>query len=156
MNSVATYVAADTDTVVATTMTNATESGYHIGWQEHRIDDELINGGEPIRGGDGLAMADFDNDGQLDIVSVHEDSHHLRIAFNQGSADAWFNITVAQGTLVGAIEDVALGDINNDGWVDIVAACEDAHLVYFQNPGPEARSQRWPHLIPSATKHRGS
>ena len=156
MNSVATYVAADTDIVVAKTMTNATESGYHIGWQEHRIDDELINGGEPIRGGDGLAMADFDNDGRLDIVSVHEDSHHLRIAFNQGSADAWFNITVAQGAVVGAIEDVAVGDINKDGWIDMVVACEDAHLVYFENPGPQARTKTWPHLIPSAAQNRGS
>lgn len=147
---------ASPDDVVANTMTKLTQPAYYIGWQEHRIDDELINGGEPIRGGDGLAMADFDNDGQLDIVSVHEDSHHLRIAFKTGSSDAWFNITVAQGALVGAIEDVAVGDVNNDGWTDMVVACEDAHLVYFQNPGTQARSKPWPHLVPSATQNRGS
>ncbi|MGB1372265.1 MAG: FG-GAP repeat domain-containing protein [Aequoribacter sp.] len=156
INSVATYVAADEDGVVAKTMANATGSGYFMSWREHRIDDEGINGGEPIRGGDGLAMADFDKDGQLDIVSVHEDSHHLRIAFNKGTADTWLNITIAQGATVGAIEDVALGDINGDGWIDMVVACEDAHLAYFQNPGPQARSQLWPHLILSATRNRGS
>ena len=147
---------ANESSVVAKALTKATDSGAFINWREHRIDDEGINGGEPIRGGDGLAMADFDKDGQLDIVSVHEDSHHLRIAFNTGSSDAWFNITVARGALVGAIEDVAVGDVNNDGWTDMVVACEDAHLAYFQNPGPQARSKPWPHLVPSATQNRGS
>jgi hypothetical protein len=143
-------------TPIAEQMTLATQSDVHIGWKEHRIDDELINGGEPIRGGDGLAMADVDKDGHLDIVSVHEDSHHLRIAFNNGSSDDWLNITVARGALVGAIEDVVVGDVNNDGWIDMVVACEDAHLAYFQNPGAKARTQPWPHLIPSPTQNRGS
>ena len=143
-------------TPIAEKMALETQSGIHVSWIEHRIDDEKINGGEPIRGGDGLAMADFDNDGKIDIVSVHEDSHHLRIAFNNGSADVWFNITIAQGALVGAIEDVAVGDLNGDGWIDMVVACEDAHLAYFQNPGAQARTQPWPHLIPSLTQNSGS
>ena len=52
------------------------------------------------------------------------------------------------------MEDVALGDLNGDGWLDIVAACEDAHLVYFENPGIDHRAAPWPALIPGIAKGR--
>ncbi|MCB1686483.1 MAG: VCBS repeat-containing protein, partial [Pseudomonadales bacterium] len=130
--------------------------GAFISWVEHRIDDEGVNGGIAIRGGDGLEMADIDRDGYPDIVSVHEDSHHLRIAFGSADPDRWQHITVARGSIVGAIEDVAVGDLNGDGWLDLVAACEEAHLAYFQNPGAAARTADWPWLIPEAATGRGS
>ncbi|MFK7915104.1 MAG: FG-GAP repeat domain-containing protein [Pseudomonadales bacterium] len=147
-------VTADKPVTVANTASTArSANGAFISWAEHRIDDQGI-GGVAIRGGDGLKLADFDRDGRLDVVSVHEDSHHLRIAYATGTVDQWQHITVAQGRSVGAIEDVVVGDLNSDGWPDLVAACEDAHLVYFQNPG--LREAPWPRLIPSATQGRGS
>lgn len=130
--------------------------GRYISWQEHTVDDEKVNGGLSIRGGDGLAMADLDGDGYLDIVSVHEDSNHLRIAFGTADPDTWINITVAEGAEVGAIEDIAIGDIDGDGWPDLVAACEEAHLLYVQNPGKDFRSSRWDRIIPEITQGRGS
>ncbi|MEE2921392.1 MAG: VCBS repeat-containing protein [Pseudomonadota bacterium] len=140
---------------VADTPTRAqTPEGHYISWREHRIDDEGINGGVPIRGGDGLQMADIDGDGFADIVSVHEDSNHLRIAFGTADPDVWTSVTVAAGTEVAAIEDVAIGDLNGDGLLDLVAACEEAHLIYFQNPGD--RTAAWPSLIPPITQGRGS
>lgn len=57
---------------------------------------------------------------------------------------------------MGAIEDVAVGDLNGDGWVDVVAACEDAHLVYLQNPGANIREETWQSIIPTVTQNRGS
>ena len=82
---------------VADTPSNArTPAGEYISWREHRIDDEDL-GGVPIRGGDGLQMADVDRDGHLDIVSVHEDSNHLRIAFGSAGPDRWTLATVASG-----------------------------------------------------------
>ena len=142
---------------VADTPSSAvTPDGRFISWAEHLVDDEQINGGVPIRGGDGLVMGDIDRDGAMDIVSVHEDSHHLRIAFGSGDPDRWELVTVARGAEVGAIEDVAIGDINGDGWPDLVAACEEAHLAYFQNPGEAVRTRHWPRLIPQATRGRGS
>ena len=131
-------------------------AGRYISWREHLIDDEGINGGVPIRGGDGLQMADIDSDGYLDIVSVHEDSNHLRIAFGSAAPDRWTLITVGEGADVAAIEDVAVGDLNGDGWPDLVAACEEAHLTYFQNPGEDARTAPWPKVIPAITQDRGS
>ena len=57
---------------VADTPSTATApDGHYISWVEHRIDDEQINGGIPLRGGDGLVMADIDLDGFMDIASVH-------------------------------------------------------------------------------------
>ena len=142
---------------VADTPTQAvTKDGQFISWKEHLIDDERTNGGIPIRGGDGLVMGDVDRDGMMDIVSVHEDSHHLRIAFGTSDPDRWELVTVGQGDEVAAIEDVAVGDINGDGWPDLVAACEEAHLAYFQNPGRDVRTAHWPRLIPKVTQGRGS
>lgn len=133
-----------------------TRDGLYISWREHLIDDQQTNGGTAIRGGDGLAIADLDSDGFLDIVSVHEDSNHLRIAFGTGDHDVWVNVTIAAGDEVRAIEDVAIGDINGDGWPDLVAACEEAHLLYLQNPGKLARQETWPRMIPAITQGRGS
>ncbi|MFZ8932024.1 MAG: hypothetical protein ACO2ZC_12365, partial [Pseudomonadales bacterium] len=49
----------------------------YISWVEHIIDAEDVNGGVPIRGGDGLALGDLDGDGYEDIVTAQEDSNHL-------------------------------------------------------------------------------
>ena len=150
-------VAEPVSPTVAETLTQATApDGHYISWIEHLIDGPDRSDGAPIVGGDGLALYDIDQDGFMDVVSVHEDSHHLRIAFGSEDPDRWENVTIAQGALVGAIEDVAVGDLNEDGWPDIVAACEDAHLAYFENPGSNARSERWSSLIPEVTQNRGS
>lgn len=130
--------------------------GQYISWVEHLIDAEDVNGGEPIRGGDGLVMADLDRDGFLDIVSAQEDSNQLRVAFGSADPDIWELKTFAAGAIAGAIEDVAVGDLNGDGWLDIMAACEEAHLLYLENPGETAREADWAYLIPPMSEGRGS
>ncbi len=137
--------------------------GRYISWREHRIDDELQSG-VPLRGSDGLVVADLDRDGWPDIVSVHESDDvydgapegHIRIAFGSADPDRWFNVTLAEGPEAGAAEDVTIADFNGDGWLDVVAACELSHLIYFQNPGLNVRDGKWPRLIPSITLDRGS
>ncbi|MCZ6887113.1 MAG: VCBS repeat-containing protein [Gammaproteobacteria bacterium] len=150
---------------VADTPTRAqADNGQYISWREHIIDDQALSG-VPLRGSDGLVVADLDADGYLDIVSVHESDTtydgvprgHVRIAFGSNDPDVWTNITLGEGAEVGAAEDVVVADFNGDGHPDVIAACELAHLIYFQNPGPEqARNTPWQRVIPPITLNRGS
>ena len=144
------------------TLARATD-GQFISWREHVIDD-ASTGGADLRGGDGLVMADLDKDGFLDIVSVHESDGEydgkpdglIRIAFGSKNPDQWVVTTLANGAEAAAPEDVAVADMNGDGYPDIVAACELAHLIYFQNPGKDIRTRRWERIIPPITRDRGS
>ena len=141
---------------VAETPTEARAGdGRYISWVEHRIDDEEL-GGIAIRGGDGLRSADFDRDGYPDFVSVHEDSDHVRIAFGTADPDEWELVTLAEGAKVPAAEDADVSDLNGDGLIDVIVACEGGHFIYFQNPGETARSGEWPSVIPTVAARRGS
>ena len=140
-----------------------TQDGSFITWKEHIIDDSK-NGPADLSGSDGLAIADLDNDGFIDIVSVHESDTeydgklegYVRVAFGTADPTIWNNVTLASGDEAAAAEDVTINDFNDDGHLDIIVACELAHLVYFQNPITDVQSSSWQKLIPEVTKGRGS
>ncbi|MBQ76891.1 MAG: hypothetical protein CMQ20_17950 [Gammaproteobacteria bacterium] len=141
---------------VAKTLSRKTSNGLYISWKEHLIDDEAISG-IALRGADGLKVADLNGDSYLDIVSVHEDSSHVRIAFGTGDPLSWESCTLGEGDRVGAAEDISIADLNKDGLLDIVIAAELEHLIYFQNPGMKESSKcNWPSVIPAVTQGNGS
>jgi len=131
--------------------------GKYISWREHRIDDSDLAGFR-LGGADGLAITDLDRDGFPEVISVHEDSAHVRIAFGTDDPDRWISFTLAEGTdLVGKVEDVALGDLNGDDRTDIVVACEEeGHIVYFECPEMPREMKAWKPVILEATRGRGS
>jgi FG-GAP-like repeat len=144
-------------TPVSEQVSRATSAtGDYIAWREHRIDDEGLSG-IALRGADGLVLADIDGDGRQDVVSVHEDSNHVRIAFAASTFNRWDSITLAKGALVKEVEDVDVGDMDNDGDLDIVVAVESGGLVVFVNPGEDVRnSDKWLFYRPVNTLNRGS
>lgn len=146
--------------------------GSYISWREHLIDDAAALD-FVLSGGDGLVMADIDNDGFIDIVSVHESDSsydsanftpgfeappegHIRIAFGSADPDQWHNMTVAEGLDAAAPEDADVADLNGDGFVDILIAAELSHVLYLQNPGTGAQTAEWPRLKLPMTAGRGS
>ena len=134
--------------VVADTATAATlTDGTYISWKEHIIDDQDTSGGVRLRGSQSLQVADFDKDGHLDIVSAHRESSHIRIAFGSDDPGEWFRLSLAEGAEAGGVADVAVADLNADGFPDLVAACEKGHLLYLENPRGTVRGWRWRRMI---------
>lgn len=80
-----------------------------------------------------IATGDFDNDGDLEIVTVSRDD----ITIWRSTADPWqlwdaFNIGGFSGETGTA---VAVGDLDNDGWLDLVAGDNKSKVWCWQNDG---------------------
>jgi hypothetical protein len=76
---------------------------------------------------EGIAVADFDNDGNLDIVIANGGGQPDAVYHNTGSGNFALSALLAPSNG----RDVAVGDFNNDGNPDIAIAATSPNPVYF-------------------------
>jgi hypothetical protein len=76
---------------------------------------------------EGIAVADFDNDGNLDIVIANGGAQPDAVYHNTGSGNFVLSALLAPSSA----RDVAVGDFNNDGNADIAIAATSPNPVYF-------------------------
>lgn len=94
-------------------------------------------------GPNSVAVADFDRDGQPDLVTVNKDSDGYSLDFGPGDIRGYLQ----QGTLGDGPFDVAVGDFDGDGAQDFVSSnsgstflsvrrsvCEPAGTIQFSSP----------------------
>jgi hypothetical protein len=90
------------------------------------------------------AVADFDNDGWLDIFVGHEQSastdpadHHPSQLFHNNHDGTFTDLAVASGLdHLGFVKGTAWGDFNSDGRPDLYISKMYGHNQLFRNDGP--------------------
>jgi hypothetical protein len=88
--------------------------------------------------GSGAALFDFDNDGRLDLYllqSAGPDSGVTNRLYRQGPDGRFTDVSKGSGLdIAGYCTGVAVGDVNNDGWPDVVVT-QYGGLKLFLNNG---------------------
>jgi hypothetical protein len=88
--------------------------------------------------GSGAAFFDFDNDGRLDIYLLQNggpNSQSTNRLFHQGPDGRFTDVSKGSGLdIAGYCMGVAIGDVNNDGWPDVLVT-EYRGIKLFLNNG---------------------
>ena len=101
--------------------------------------------GDPNDGNIGVAAADFDNDGWVDIYVTQNGGRHK--LYRNNADDTFTDIAIQAGILEENNNSVALADFNNDGWMDIFTAAFRSRLM--RNGGG---SNNWIMITPRGTR----
>jgi hypothetical protein len=99
-------------------------------------------GGFPDRGGSAVAAADFDNDGDVDVIGGSVNDYGF-IVYYQNDGQGHFSrqeIVIPNAECTGTV-GLTAKDFNNDGWPDIFGATDawnagnQAHMWIYLNKG---------------------
>jgi FG-GAP-like repeat len=106
-------------------------------WRRNVLDDSL-------KRGHALGVADVDHDGHDDLIIGHSDKGTgnpagpgvFYFAASDRIGEKWPRHTIDNGGI--ATEDLDVGDLNGDGWPDIVAGGRATHnlKIYLNQPPP--------------------
>jgi enediyne biosynthesis protein E4 len=92
----------------------------------------------PQQVGSGAALFDFDNDGRLDVYLLQNGgpgSKSTNRLFRQLPGGRFQDVSAESGLDIGGYNmGVAVGDVNNDGWADVLVTCYDG-VKLFLNQG---------------------
>jgi hypothetical protein len=99
------------------------------GWLRHTIDNTSL-------GADGVRLGDINGDGLPDITTPWEQGGKVMVYINPGKSkvkEQWPRVVVGQ---VGDPEDAVFVDLDGDGVLDVVSACEGETRTMFIHWAP--------------------
>jgi hypothetical protein len=97
----------------------------------------------------GMRLEDFDNDGWKDLFvvqshvmdnveTINPSLHYMQVPLLAFNHEGRFEAGNPGTTTPVAARGAAFGDINNDGWIDVVETVLGGHAVLFRNRGGSA------------------
>ncbi|CAF3868932.1 unnamed protein product [Rotaria sp. Silwood1] len=113
---------------VTVALSNYFSIGVFIGYYNSPFTIPVIYSSGSISTPFALAIADFDNDNRLDIVSANQESSNIGIYLNFGNGSFQIPTLYSTGYST-SLSSVATGDFNNDNLSDIVVANHDSDNI---------------------------
>ena len=98
-----------------------------------------------------MALADFDDDGWLDIASGSYTGNIVALLRNPGlTGDRWTQFNIDHKVVTTRL--TRIGDFNGDGWPDVVVGAQGTgtdfqQIAWYENPGGLWPASLWSSII---------